>query len=90
MRLANTVLQIMHVTVSNLNSSLNDAICLFYDQTCTIQTLTDCLVAENLQGLSYQGQNYFKNFKPPKALPCMLMQHTVYKIIALWPHLVLY
>ena len=26
-------------------SNLNDAICLFYDQTCAIQTRTDCLVA---------------------------------------------
>ena len=31
-------------------STLNDAICLFYVQTCTKQTLTNCLLAENRCG----------------------------------------
>ena len=33
-------------TISNPKSNLKDATCLFYTQTCTIQTLTYCLVVE--------------------------------------------
>ena len=39
-------------TISNPESSLNDTICLFCPEACTIQTLTNCLVAENCRGLS--------------------------------------
>ena len=37
-------------TISNPKSSLNKAICLFYNQTFTIHTPTDCLVVENQHG----------------------------------------
>ena len=44
--------------------------CVFYDQTCTIQTLTDCLVAEDQCGLNvaneHHGQYYRKHSKPDK------------------------
>ena len=46
--------------VNNFKSkiSLNNAICLFDAQTCTKQTLPDCLVAENRRRLALPNERY--------------------------------